>query len=449
MTLQRVDWNKEDLRRRLCHALNVAELAVKRLAVHGYTDKDEPGNCVRPEKVISETAFLLFVAGRAGHSEEISARIHSVAQLLISHARSARMLLGVCLEPALSLDYAQAHICLKRLGYPDRDCDELLRLSELSQSHAGRERTPHRLLEQEWLREDTANEKNQRISLIARKSILNWPMDLFCGSREDLYAFTHALMYVTDFNVCPGRLPRRRSAILAEAEAGLARCLDEEDYDLAGEILLAWPLTGKSWSTASLFGLRVLAGVEDQAGFLPAPSTRLATLNRLEGDDRLDYLVATAYHTIYVMGLLCAVALQDGRTPPATLPTMGGFPGCSDWLLQVIDADGKKTHWREEINLLNQAERDALAGFLFNVAIRRKIAARDFLGVHELLGKAYELGLANTPSSSQAAEMLGRIAIFARICGAHRPKANEEPSLDSDPPKINALHLCSTICSAR
>lgn len=435
MTFQRVNWNKDDLRRRLCHALNVADLAVKRLAVRGYTDKDESGNSVRAEKVISETAFLLFVASTAAHSEEVRARINSVAQLLIPHARSERMLLGVCLEPALALDYAQAHICLKRLGYSDPDFDELLQRSGLSQAHAGRERTPHRLLEQEWLRGGTVSEKSKRISLTARRSVLNWPMDLLGGSREDLYAFTHALMYVTDFNVCHRRLPRRRSVILGEAEAALARSLDEEDYDLAGELLLAWPLTGRSWSAASVFGFRVLAHVEDQAGFLPAPSTRLATLDRLEADDRLDYLVATAYHTVFVMGLLCAVALQPGRTPPAALPTNCTTPGCADWLLQVIDADGKKTHWREEINILDRPERDALAGFLLNVAVRRRVRTRDFTGVHELLGKAHGLGLANTPSSSQAAEMLERIATFARIRSVHCAKANEDHCLlqNSDP----------------
>ena len=65
MTFQQVHWNKNDLERRLCHALNFAELAVKRLAIHGYIDKNEPGNSVRAEKVISEAAFLLFVASTA------------------------------------------------------------------------------------------------------------------------------------------------------------------------------------------------------------------------------------------------------------------------------------------------------------------------------------------------------------------------------------------------
>jgi hypothetical protein len=86
-----------------------------------------------------------------------------------------------------------------------------------------------------------------------------------------------------------------------------------KDYDLGGEVLLAWPLTGKTWSPAATFGLQVLTQVEDKAGFLPSPGTRLDRLNTLQGDERTDYLLATAYHTAYVMGLLSAAALTNGK----------------------------------------------------------------------------------------------------------------------------------------
>jgi Domain of unknown function (DUF6895) len=82
-------------------------------------------------------------------------------------------------------------------------------------------------------------------------------------------------MYVARFDQRLPRLPRPRRAILLEAESALARCLDEEDYDLSGELLLSWPLTAASWSAGATFGFRVLARVEDTAGFLPTASTRI------------------------------------------------------------------------------------------------------------------------------------------------------------------------------
>ncbi|HXJ95186.1 MAG TPA: hypothetical protein VMT20_20280 [Terriglobia bacterium] len=410
-------WNEQDLARRLCHVLDIAQQAVKRLAPNGYTDSVEPGNNVRPEKVISETALLLVAASGAAEHDDVRAHVEKVAQLLIFHARSERMLLGACLEPALALDFAQAHVCLHRLGYHDPAFDKLLRKSLHSQARFGHERVPHRMLEQEWLMNGCKRPRPsslKRTPRAALNSVLNHPMDLLNGSRDDIYAFTHALIYATDFNLYPHRLPREKAVILAEAEVALARCLDEQDYDLAAEVLLAWPLTGKSWSAAAAFGFQVLARVEDEAGFLPAPSTRLERLNSLQGSERRAYLLATAYHTVYVMGLLCAAALQPGRTPPLEISTRGVRNGSASAILQFLELDDRKAHWRVDFDRLKDRERDAIAGLLLNIALRRKAVQRDFGALHKLLEIAYVLGLAGTPAASQAAELLERVASVSR-----------------------------------
>jgi len=413
MNVQRCKWDQQDLARRLCHALDIARQVVEQLAANGYADSIEPGNTVRPEKVISETAFLLLAASSAAAHDSVRTRIDSVARLLIPHARSERMRLGICLEPTLTLDFAQAHICLRRLGYPDAAFDTLLRQSLGSQARSGHERVPHRILEQEWLAatwDDTAAHSRKYTSRTALNSALNHPIDLLNGSREDIYAFTHALMYVTDFNLRPRRLLRPRGTILAEAEATLGRCLEEQDYDLGAEVLLAWPLTGGSWSAAATFGLRVLASVEDEAGFLPAPSTRLQRLNTLQGSARSEYLLATAYHTVYVMGLLCSAALQPGRTPPSEIPTGRAAKGGADLIVQFLEPDDRSAHWWDQFNRLQGLERDALAGLLLSIALRRKTVQRDFGALRTLLEAAYAAGLADTPAASQAAELLGRLA---------------------------------------
>jgi len=409
-------WNTKDLERRLCHALEVARRTVERLAGTGFTDAADPAEHIRPEKIIAETALLLLAASGAG-SGEVQERIRSLTRLLAPYARSERILLGVCLEPAIALDYASAHICLTRLGHPDADFDALLREAVQSQACHGRERVPHRMLEQEWLRSGWAGVAHSRraSASAARSSVLNRPMDLLSGNRDDVYAFTHALMYVTDFNLRPSRLPRSRSAILSDAEMALARCLDEQDYDLGGEVLLTWPLTGRSWSPAAALGFRVLASVEDVAGFLPSAGTRLERLSELEGDRRTDYLLATAYHTAYVMGLLCAAALQPGRRPPCAIPARTSRSGAATPFLEVLDADGPETHWREEVRRLNARERDALAGFFMNIALRRKVTERDFASVAALLREGDRLGLINTPAASQSAELLQRLTLFAEI----------------------------------
>jgi hypothetical protein len=428
-------WDEQDLERRLCHALDTAKQAVERLASDGYTDPADPSNTLRPEKLISETALLLFAASTAASRDAVRARIQRVAQLLIPHARSERMLLGVCLQPALVWDYAQAHVLLSRLGYQDSAFDELLQQSASSQAKDGRERVPYRMLEQEWVRDNwnhSAPSARKHTRPATSNSVLNRTMDVLNGSRDDIYAFTHALVYVTDFNVHPRRLPRRKSVLLAEAEAAFARCLDEQDYDLGGEVLLAWPLTGTPWSAAAAFGFRVLAGVEDKAGFLPAPNTRLQRLNELRGDDRTNYLLATAYHTAYVMGLLSAAALREGRSPPARIPTRGAILGSANQVLAFLDTENHTAHWRDEFHQLSEIERDAIAGLLLTIILRLNINRREFGTVHKLLELAYTLGLADSPALSQAAEMLERLSLYATITRARRGEDQVKPEGGGD-----------------
>jgi hypothetical protein len=419
----RVTWSTKDLLRRLTHALEVAEQAVERLAGNGYTDSREPSNNIRPEKLISETAFLLVGASTADEQPEVARRIRRVAKRLIPHARSQRMLLGMCMEASLALDYAHAHICLTRLGYHDPVFDAVLCKSLSSQVRDGRERPPYRMLEQEWLIRSwhgAGSKFGQKRLLAARESVLARPMDLLAGSREDVYAFTHALIYTTDFNLRPRRLPRPASEILAKAEAALARCLDEEDYDLGGEVLLTWPLTKQCWSAAPTFGFRVLASVEDQAGFLPSQSTRLQRLAEMSGDERADYLLATGYHTAYVMGLLCAAALQTNTAPSPRNPYTTHGADDHAPILQLLDADPPRRHWREEFDRLAAPERNAIARLLFAIGLRRMAIQRDLARLRELLAMGYRLGLANCPIASQAAELLDRVSVAAPTLLASR-----------------------------
>jgi hypothetical protein len=339
--------------------------------------------------------------------------VQALAQDLCGYARSERMQLGMCLEPTLALDYSQAHICLSRLGYPDPRFDALLAKCLQSQVRGARERPPHRVLEQRWLERtwgETRAEQWSTLGSLARRSALGRPMDLLSGSREDVYAFTHALMYAANFNHLPDPLPRRSSVILAEAEAALGRCLDEQDYDLGGEVLLAWPLTRVKWSAVAAFSFRVLARVEDRAGVLPSQATSVKRLSMLEDKQRSTYLLATAYHTAYVMGLLCAVSLQPGRAPPRRIPR-GGFPSDSaSKMLMLLGSDAVVLHWREELEALEPREQDALAQLLFHIALRRKVSLRDFEGARRVLAIGANLKLSRSPLAIQTAEMLQRLA---------------------------------------
>jgi Domain of unknown function (DUF6895) len=241
---------------------------------------------------------------------------------------------------------------------------------------------------------------------------------------DEAYAFTHALMYVADFSRCRRRLPRARAAITAEAEALLARCLDEENYDLGGEMLMTWPLAGAPWSAGATFGFRVLAALEDRDGMVPAPGAPPANAGKRDGtavagkpidDERL----ARGYHTAYVMGLLCAAALSSGCAPPLQFPAQPApHPGSADAMLRLLDGKGPQPFWQQAFDRLAGAGRDALASFLLDIGLARAVRRRDFSAVHTLLKTGYAHSLATTPASSQAAEMLERLAMCRCMTGA-------------------------------
>jgi uncharacterized protein DUF6895 len=415
-------WDAADLVRRLCGALDLAQRAVERFAAKGFAAPADPAARVRPEKLIGETAILLYAAAAAAARPELRERIGAVARLLVPHARSERIMLGICLEPSVALDYAEAHILLSALGFRDAHFDALLRQCVTSQAGAGRERVPYRALEQQWIARiwrQCVPEARGRAPLRALDLVLKRPLDVLSRGLDEAYAFTHALMYVADFNRRRRRPARSRAAITAEAQAVLARCLDEENYDLGGEMLMTWPLTGAPWSAGAAFGFRVLAALEDRDGILPAPGVPPADAGKRDGAADADERLARGYHTAYVMGLLCAAALTPGRAPPLEFPAqLAPQPGAADAMLRFLDGEGPSPYWRQELERVPAAERDALSGFLLDVALARSVRRRDFAAVHALLKTGYGFGLAGTPAGSQAAEMLERLAMYRTVAGA-------------------------------
>ena len=246
-----------------------------------------------------------------------------------------------------------------------------------------------------------------------RNSVLNRPLDILGGERNDGYAFTHLLMYCTDFGLRPPILPRPQSVILEEAGSLLAKCLDDEDYDLAGEVVLAWPLIGAPWCAASTFAFRVLAAVEDHVGVLPGGTTKLDRLNKLEGKAKTRYALGTAYHTVYVMGFLCAASLREGRAPARQIMEASFDEGFVDHLLSVFDRD--QGHWQAELVKLSKAERNALCPLLLDLAIVQKCRKHDYQTVSDLLVSAHRYGVARSPLCGQAAELLERLTAYSRV----------------------------------
>jgi hypothetical protein len=346
--------------------------------------------------------MLLYASSHPGVGPEIRERMSDLAGSLVGAARSDVVLARAALHPSLADGLAVAHVLLTRLGYPDPEVDSFLRSCLDSLGSRGHELPPYGALEKLWIKDLwglAAGGDDWRRVLAG--SVLGNALDLLGGSREDGYAFTHELMYVTDFGNRTRVLPRPASRVLDDARAFLAVCVDGGDYDLAGETLLAWPFLGREWCPSARFVFRVLMAAEDEAGILPGGTTDPERLHSLTGDARRSYALATSYHTAYVMGMLCAASLRPvrSRSRPA------GGEGAFDGEVPIEQPDVERVLAR-----LSDAERKEVASFRLDLAIAGAARRRQYDALAELLRRADEAGSPTSLLRAHAEELLVRLA---------------------------------------
>lgn len=409
-------WDQSDLIRRVINALDLAHRMIGTIVETESANAETATRAegvwgLMREKVVSETAMLLLCIEPIGSLDKrIREQIEVVANLLIPHARHKDVLAAICLDPGLARDHAAAHVILSRLGFPDPDVDDLLSKTLAMGPNFGPERLPHRRLEQAWLARvwDVSEPPTSRDSQLLADSLLGRPMDALGSTRLDIYAFTHAVMYASDLGRRPIARTQSRAAIAADADAALAHSLDSNDFDLTAEVIMTWPMLGLAWSPAATFAFGILASAEDRLGFLPGLTFDLNRYQALNGEDRSRFAVATSYHTAYVMGFLCAVALRQGCTPPAAVPPARRSRGAGAALLRLISTESPTSCWKEPIDALAPRQQDSVAPLLLTVLLRRARTQGHLRLVREALEVALAYHLIDGPAPSQAAALLRR-----------------------------------------
>ncbi len=371
------------------------------------------------EKVVSETAMLLqCVASVPGLVADVRLRVADLAEQLIPFARSEFMLAGLSADPGLAADRVVAHAVLSHLGHPDPDVDRLVNEARPSGPQFGPERVAFLRLEEAWLGRlwpPCATSVSER-GLVGR-SMLGRPMDTLGSTRIDVYAFTHAVMYASDFGARRARLPRARATIAAEADASLALSLDVDDCDLAAELAMTGPMLATTWSPTATFAFGLLAVAQDRWGFVPGPSFNAAVFEASSASERARIALADCYHTTFVMGMLCAASLRRGACPPRRVPSRGSV-GAGDALMQLIERSEGEPRWRAEFSSLSARQQDALALLPLTTLLRSAKDRGDLAGVRTALEVALEHGLTDAPAVRQSVALLRRSAILAGIVGA-------------------------------
>lgn len=405
-------WDEADLIRRVLRVLGAARRVLELVCSRKTSLELQDAAGLMDAKIVAETAMLLLCLDPiVSLDARLREQSQQLAELLIPHARGDDVLAAMCLDPGSALDHGVAHIILGRLGYPDRDVDELLQNSLNLGPQFGPERLPHRRLERAWLTRVWAHPgfPASSDSRPLAESALGRSMDALRASRLDIYAFTHAVMYASDLGCRQVKAPRSRAAIAADAEASLSFSLETGDYDLTAELLLTLTMLNLPWSATTNFAFKILADAEDRLGFLPGGACDLAQYHTLTGATQQSrFALTTSYHTIYVMGFLCATALLPGRTPWAAVHERPALRGSAATLQRLVNHDQLKACWREAFELLDAAQRDAVSPLLLTIVMRQATASGNVALLRQALEIALTYDLVRLPAVTQGLALLRR-----------------------------------------
>ena len=173
------------------------------------------------------------------------------------------------------------------------------------------ERETFRILDQAWVRSLALGTRDPQLDsadLIGATALGNLGGGLAMG-RDDLYGVTHAAMYATDFGSRP-LCVSDADWVAPLAFAKLLVC----DFDLAIELLMTDLMLGPPSSRAALtVGIAAISEIYGLLGFIPSPTFRVAEFDAHRKPD--GYVRANTYHTTFVYGMLCAVAMATAEQP--------------------------------------------------------------------------------------------------------------------------------------
>lgn len=396
---------------RLVYSLEFAIKTIQHLIIDGHSAPENAEWFVRPEKIIAEAAFLMVFAKAGDSFPEVKEGMDKLYKLLEPLARSKTVLTNICLKPALALDYAHAHICLSYLGYSNSIFDKVL--LDILKEEKKTERTPYRMLEQEWLLLLWKGSNNfEKNPFWEKYSSMNFELDIFSESSDGVYSLTHAIMYsffakdsspVIDIN-----------KIIMEIESLLIIYMDKQDYDIVGELLLAWALTQKPYSPIALFALDCIIRIEKRVDFLPAPNLDMAMIEGKELNERRTYIYSINYHTAFVMGLLLGGLIKSYESYN---PHFDPDKSCKNHdLKRILHSEivkEKQAHWMEFFGLLDNENKEKLFPWVFQAFLFRKIRQHEYGLVKKLIDRSEDCGLSKTMMVKQAKELLNRLAMIA------------------------------------
>ena len=191
--------------------------------------------------------------------------------------------------------------------------------------------------------------------------------------------------------------------------------MDEQNYDIAGELLMAWPLLQRAMDPIAAFALDCLFKIEAKVGFLPSPGLDTSMLDPDDQIARRTYIYNINYHTALVMGLLCNCLLTNTDRKDVIIKNAEYPNELKNILIKEFHFKAH-LHWVELFMLLDKSYQEQLVPWLYQVCLIRRIKEKKYGSVKKILelsGNEFDKLVVN----QQAYELLQRLAGIADIKG--------------------------------
>lgn len=269
------------------------------------------------EKMMMEVGLFAHLVARTGYCNEA---VWEVARMIRAHYDSRSAVSCILRHPRLASSLGLLLLMLERFGLATQQECAVVHGALASPYLECSEHVPFRLLDRHWVL-GLAGRAAEPLADALRLSAACRTTHPIYMTREDGYAVTHAIMYVTDFGANAVPLELRGQRTWDTIDAAVAWCTAAGDYDLLTELLLAQLLLRHRLSAYGAIAWRQSRDAWDALGFLPSPSLSVASFQALHDEaEQRQYAFHNMYHTVLVGGLLCSAILDMQVTAPE-LPT--------------------------------------------------------------------------------------------------------------------------------
>ena len=256
------------------------------------------------DKIVIESSLLVYILNRdMNRNDNIKKLCLQATDLLKNLVSNSQTKALIHKNPQFAYILGLSYISLNAMGYVDDEYEFLIKNITRFNKFNLTEKIPFRQLDILWAFNFYNSEKLN--ADFPDYSFLSFATSPAYMERNDAYALTHTIMYLTDFGMSNDKIKKSEHMenIYNQLNSSLIWCITSEDFDLTSEILLAYYYCGFHENIRTKISFEILLKYWTKFSFLPSPTFVYKQYAELDELSKKAYYYRNCYHTNYVFGL--------------------------------------------------------------------------------------------------------------------------------------------------